>query len=100
MDSYNGLVKEMGHMAQAMVNAKHPDSKVINNKHEAIVQQMKNLKQAANERRRKLMETMQRHEYFLEADEFEKWIDDQLQTAKSDDYGQDYEHLLVSSLQL
>ncbi len=95
MDSYSGLVKEMGNMAQAMVNAKHPDSKIINNKQQAIVQQMKNLQKAANERRQKLMESMQRHEYFWESDDFEKWMDDQLQTAMSEDYGHDYEHLLV-----
>lgn len=41
------------------------------------------------------MESMYRHEYFREAEELEKWIAEQMQTASSDDYGQDYEHLLV-----
>ena len=98
MDSYSGLVNEMGNMAQTMVNAKHPDSKIINNKQQAIVQQMKNLQKAANERRQKLMESMQRHEYFWESEDFEKWMDDQLQTATSEDYGHDYEHLLVRQI--
>jgi len=97
MDSYSGLVNEMGNMAQAMVKAKHPDSKIINNKQESIVQQLKNLQAAANVRRKRLMETMQRHEYFSESIDFEKWMDDQVQTAISEEFGHDYEHLLVCS---
>lgn len=37
-----------------------------------------------------------RHEYFAEAAELEQWIKEQEQTAASEDYGHDYEHLIVS----
>ena len=30
-----------------------------------------------------------------ESDDLEQWIAEQMQTALSDDYGQDYEHLQV-----
>lgn len=33
--------------------------------------------------------------YNLESQELESWINDQLQVAISEDYGRDYEHLLV-----
>jgi ABC-type enterobactin transport system permease subunit len=46
------------------------------------------------------MESMYRHEYFLESAELEQWIQEQVQTAASDDYGQDYKHLLVSGLSI
>jgi hypothetical protein len=36
-----------------------------------------------------------RHEYLAESEELETWIQEQMAAASSDDYGQDYEHLLV-----
>ena len=98
MDSYRGLVNEMGNQAQFMVNAKHPDARITKNKQQTTEEQIKNLNKLSNERRMKLMESMQRHEYFWESDDFERWMDDQFQQALSEDYGHDYEHLLVSGL--
>lgn len=95
LDSYNGIVTEMGHTAAAMVNAKHPDSKAIASKQQAIAQQMRALQRLATTRQQRLMESMYRHEYFLESRELEQWIKEQEQAAASEDYGQDYEHLLI-----
>ncbi|XP_046434088.1 spectrin beta chain, non-erythrocytic 1 isoform X2 [Neodiprion fabricii] len=95
LDTYNGIVTEMGHMATAMINAKHPDSKSIASKQQAIAQQMRALQRLATARQQRLMESMYRHEYFLESTELEQWIKEQEQAAASEDYGQDYEHLLV-----
>lgn len=95
MDTYNGIVTEMGHTATAMVNAKHPDSKAIASKQQSIAQQMRALQRLATARQQRLMESMYRHEYFLESTELEQWIKEQEQAAGSEDYGQDYEHLLV-----
>lgn len=36
-----------------------------------------------------------RHEYLMENYELEQWIRDNMQAASSEDYGQDFEHLLV-----
>ena len=85
----------MGHTAAAMINAKHPDSKAIANKQQAIAQQMRALQRLATVRQQRLMESMYRHEYFLESRELEQWIKEQEQAAASEDYGQDYEHLLI-----
>ncbi|XP_057323872.1 spectrin beta chain, non-erythrocytic 1 isoform X4 [Microplitis mediator] len=95
LDSYNGIVTEMGHTAAAMVNAKHPDSKAIAGKQQAIAQQMRALQRLAITRQQRLMESMYRHEYFLESRELEQWIKEQEQAAGSEDYGHDYEHLLI-----
>ncbi|XP_034944641.1 LOW QUALITY PROTEIN: spectrin beta chain, non-erythrocytic 5 [Chelonus insularis] len=95
LDTYNGIVTEMGHTAAAMVNAKHPDSKAIASKQQNIAQQIRSLQKLATTRQQRLMESMYRHEYFLESRELEQWIKEQEQTAASEDYGQDYEHLLV-----
>ncbi|KAK2588759.1 hypothetical protein KPH14_001641 [Odynerus spinipes] len=95
LDTYNGIVSEMGHTAATMINAKHPDSKAIANKQQAIAQQMRALQKLATVRQQRLMESMYRHEYFLESRELEQWIKEQEQAAASEDYGQDYEHLLA-----
>ena len=35
------------------------------------------------------------HAYLRESGDFEDWINEQMQTAASEEYGQDYEHLLI-----
>ncbi|XP_052120778.1 spectrin beta chain, non-erythrocytic 1 isoform X4 [Frankliniella occidentalis] len=95
LDSYSGIVSEMGHTANAMVNAKHPDAKAIASKQQLLSQQMRTLQKLATARQQRLMESMYRHEYFLESAELEQWIREQSQVAASEDYGQDYEHLQI-----
>ncbi|GIY06493.1 hypothetical protein CDAR_514752 [Caerostris darwini] len=95
IDTYSSLITEMGHQAQLMVDSNHPDSKIISNRLQVVNQQMKNIQKLANSRRQNLMESKHLHEYFRESDELEKWINEQMLTANSEDYGQDYEHLLI-----
>lgn len=95
LDTYNGIVSEMGHTASTMINSKHPDSKAIAAKQQTIIQQMRSLQRLATIRQQRLMESMYRHEYFLESTELEQWIKEQEQSAASEDYGQDFEHLLI-----
>lgn len=98
LDTYSGIISEMGHVASAMVAAKHPDSKLISAKQQLIEKMFKSLQRLAGQRQMKLMESMYRHEYFMESAELEQWIREQEQAASSEDYGQDYEHLLVGFL--
>ena len=91
-------MNEMGHTTGAMEAAKHPDAHAISMKQQMIQQQMCTLRHLATSRQQRLIESMYRHEYFLESAELEQWIREQVQTASSEDYGQDYEHLLVSGL--
>ena len=91
---------EMSYTAGAMVAAKHPDAPAISKKQHMIQQQMRTLHHLATLRQQRLMDSMYRHEYFLESAELEQWIREQVQTATSEDYGQDYEHLLVSGLSI
>ena len=47
--------------------------------------------------RKKHLEQMHNYlEYKRDTDELERWIAEQMQIATSDEYGQDYEHCLVS----
>ncbi|VDM44604.1 unnamed protein product [Toxocara canis] len=47
----------------------------------------------AEERRRQLENAVYLYQYMRESQELEVWINEQLQIAMSEDYGQDYEHL-------
>lgn len=98
LDTYSGIITEMGHTASAMISSKHPDSKLIIAKQQMIESMFKALQRLAGQRQVRLMESMYRHEYFVESVELEQWIKELEQAVSSEDYGQDYEHLLVSVL--
>lgn len=95
LDTYSGIISEMGHSASNMITSKHPDSKLIAAKQQLIEQMFKSLQRLCGQRQIRLMESMYRHEYLAESAELEHWIKDLEQAASSEDYGQDYEHLLV-----
>lgn len=98
LDTYSGIISEMGHNAASMIAAKHPDSKIISAKQQMIEKMFKSLQRLAGQRQIRLMESMYRHEYFAESAELEQWIKELEQVASSEDYGQDYEHLLVFAI--
>ena len=47
-------------------------------------------------RHSKLEESIKLHQYIRDADDVLSWISDKQQTASSEEYGKDFEHLLVS----
>lgn len=98
LDTYSGIISEMGHTAASMIASKHPDSKLIAAKQQMIEKMFKSLQRLCAQRQIRLMESMYRHEYFAESAELEQWIKEMEQAASSEDYGQDFEHLLVSAL--
>lgn len=100
LDTYSGIISEMGHTAASMIAAKHPDSKLIAAKQQLIEKMFKSLQRLSGQRRVQLMESMYRHEYFVESAELEQWMKELEQSASSEDYGQDYEHLLVITCNL
>lgn len=95
LDTYSGIISEMGHTAASMISAHHPDSKLIAAKQQLIEKMFKTLQRTCAQRQIRLMESMYRHEYFAESTELEQWIKEMEQAASSDEYGTDYEHLLV-----
>lgn len=98
LDTYSGIISEMGHAAGNMITSKNPDSKLIGAKQQLIEQMFKSLQRLSGQRQIRLMESMYRHEYFAESAELEQWIKELELAASSEDYGQDYEHLLVNML--
>ncbi|CRK98513.1 CLUMA_CG011869, isoform A [Clunio marinus] len=95
LDTYSAIIQEMGHTAQLMVTSKHPDSKTIVAKQQIIEKMLKSLQKLAAQRQLRLMESLYRHEYFAESADLENWIKEQELAVNSEDYGLDYEHLLI-----
>lgn len=95
IDSYKGLVEELAHQAETLIELKHPDSKIIKNRMEAIEQDMKVLQNLCLTRRQKLLESKQEREFDKETEELDIWISEQMTHATSEDYGEDYEHVLM-----
>lgn len=85
----------MGRTAQATVQSGHPEGKLIAERQASLEHLTRSLQKRAALRQQRLMESLFRHEYFSESQELEQWIAEQMQQASSEDYGQDYEHLLV-----
>ncbi|KAK9716990.1 Variant SH3 domain [Popillia japonica] len=95
LDTYNSIIGEMGRGAQVLIQSGHPESKVIAERQTTLEHTIKNLQRRAALRQHRLMESLYRHEYFVESGELDQWIAEQLQTASSEDYGQDHEHLML-----
>nr|XP_022910961.1 spectrin beta chain, non-erythrocytic 5 isoform X3 [Onthophagus taurus] len=95
LDSYNGIIAEMGRGANALVQSSHPNAKTIAERQTTLEHMLKQLQRKAAWRQQRLMESLFRHEYFVESNELDQWIAEQFQQASSEDYGQDYEHLML-----
>lgn len=57
--------------------------------------QLNKLKRLAAERTKNLEQSKWMHAYLRESGDFEEWINEQMQTAQSEEFGQDYEHLCI-----
>ena len=51
-------------------------------------------------RHSKLEESIKLHQYIHESDDVLSWITEKQQTAASDEFGKDFEHLLVSVISI
>ena len=56
---------------------------------------MKNLQNLCLTRRQKLLESKHEIEFEKETEELDAWINEQMVHATSEDFGEDYEHVLV-----
>nr|WIM01459.1 non-erythrocytic spectrin beta chain [Limnephilus lunatus] len=94
LDTYSAIISEMGHSATAMV-AGGQDAAPLLERTAQLAHSLAALQKLAALRQKALVESMCRHEYLSESSELEEWIQEQLAAASSEDYGQDYEHLLI-----
>ena len=92
---YGTVLTELGHQAEKIHEMDAKEGQEVQAKQVRLEQDLDKLRAQAEERRFKLEATKAFHEYARESGEVEEWIAAQMQTASSEDYGQDYEHLQV-----
>ncbi|XP_037875801.1 spectrin beta chain isoform X2 [Bombyx mori] len=95
LDTYAAIISEMGHVASSMLGSGHPEGGTLVSRHAALADTLARLQRLAAHRQHALVESVCRHEYLAESEELEHWIQEQYAAASSEDYGQDYEHLLI-----
>ncbi|GBP27213.1 Spectrin beta chain, non-erythrocytic 5 [Eumeta japonica] len=95
LDTYAAIISEMGRAAAGMANAGHPEGAALTARHQMLAESLARLQRLAALRQKALVESVCRHEYLAESAELEEWIQEQMIAASSEDYGQDYEHLLL-----
>ncbi|CAG9573768.1 unnamed protein product [Danaus chrysippus] len=88
----------MGHVAQSMASGGHPEGAALVTRHDQLAGSLARLQRLAASRQAALVESVCRLEYesaeSAESAELEEWVAEQQAAASSEDYGQDYEHLL------
>ncbi|NXP72171.1 SPTN5 protein, partial [Ramphastos sulfuratus] len=91
---YQSLMKELSESAQTLplVGSIHYDD--IDAPKERVHSKLEELQQLAAARGKKLDETLVLHEFLREYEDLQDWINPQKQAASSEDYGNDYEHIL------
>lgn len=67
---------------------------------EIINQEMKNLQNLCLTRRQKILESKNEREFEKETEELDTWINEQMSHATSEEFGEDYEHVLVRKRKL
>ncbi|NXO67199.1 SPTN5 protein, partial [Phainopepla nitens] len=91
---YQDMLKELSESAQTLPLVGSIQYIEVNAPKEQVHSRLQELQELAAARRKKLDETLVLHEFLREYEDLEDWITQQKQTASSEEYGNDYEHVL------
>lgn len=91
---YQNLMKELNESAQTLPLEGFIQCVEVDAPKEQVHSRLQELQELAAARGKKLDETLVLHEYIRECEDLQDWITQQKQTASSEDYGNDYEHVL------
>uniref|UniRef100_A0A8C3QRB7 Calponin-homology (CH) domain-containing protein n=1 Tax=Cyanoderma ruficeps TaxID=181631 RepID=A0A8C3QRB7_9PASS len=91
---YQDMLKELSESVQTLPLVGSIQYIEVDAPKEQVHSRLKELQELAAARGKKLDETLVLHEFLREYEDLEDWITQQKQTASSEDYGDDYEHVL------
>ncbi|KFQ58276.1 Spectrin beta chain, non-erythrocytic 5, partial [Pelecanus crispus] len=91
---YQNLMKELSESAKTLPLVGSIQYVEVDAPKEQVHSRLQELQELAAARRKKLDETLVLHEFLREYEDLQDWITHQKQTASSEDYGNDYEHVL------
>ncbi|XP_075699620.1 spectrin beta chain, non-erythrocytic 5 [Rhinoderma darwinii] len=92
IELYQDLASQLGTTGQDLPSIGYDE---VDAPVQKICSQMKGLQDHASVRWGKLEEALALHEYFRESADLQEWLNQQRQVASSEDYGNDYEHVLL-----
>ncbi|XP_047920914.1 spectrin beta chain, non-erythrocytic 5 [Anser cygnoides] len=91
---YQNLLKELSESAQNLPLAGSIQYVEVDAPKQQVHARLQELQELAAARGKKLDETLALHEFLREYEDLQDWITQQKQAASSEDYGNDYEHVL------
>ncbi|NXL58532.1 SPTN5 protein, partial [Chordeiles acutipennis] len=91
---YQNLMKELSESVQTLPVVGSIQYVEVDAPKEQVHSRLQELQELAAARGKKLDETLVLHEFLREYEDLQDWITQQKQTASSEDYGNDYEHVL------
>ncbi|XP_067682927.1 spectrin beta chain, non-erythrocytic 5-like isoform X3 [Haliotis asinina] len=95
IQTYSGIVTSLGKESSRLFKLGSADPSLLKRAQDNLQDNLNKLRRLAAERTRNLEHSKSLHAYMRESEEFEEWINEQMQTACSEEYGQDYEHLQI-----
>jgi spectrin beta len=96
IQTYQGITNSLAKESSRLFKLGYSDPQTLKKAQDSLQDNLNKLKRLAAERTRNLERTKRLHGYMRESDDFENWIGEQMHTACSEEYGQDFEHLQVS----
>ncbi|XP_059505307.1 spectrin beta chain, non-erythrocytic 5 isoform X2 [Stegostoma tigrinum] len=94
IQDYQGRAEELHKISEGLLLRGLITFDMVDEPQEQIRKRLKELWECSAVRLQKLEETLRFHEYLREIGELEAWVAQQMQTASSEDYGNDYQHVL------
>nr|XP_022333961.1 spectrin alpha chain, non-erythrocytic 1-like isoform X4 [Crassostrea virginica] len=95
IQTYQGIVTGLGKEAQRLFKIGCQDPATLRKAQDNLQDHLNKLKRLAADRTHELEMSKWLQAYNRESSDFEEWIDDQMQLAGSEEYGSDYEHLVI-----
>ncbi|XP_052552192.1 spectrin beta chain, non-erythrocytic 5 [Tympanuchus pallidicinctus] len=91
---YQDLIKELNESVQNLPAVGSIQYVEVDAPREQVHSRLRELQELAAKRGKKLDETLVLHEFLREYEDLQDWMAQQKQAASSEDYGNDYEHVL------
>ncbi|CAB3398580.1 unnamed protein product [Caenorhabditis bovis] len=93
MATYRQWLEKLSAKCAELVQSNRPNVDRFENRQAELESEFERLSRLAEDRRNALEDAVCLYEYMRESADLELWINEQLQTAMSEDYAEDYEHL-------
>lgn len=100
MHPYKDNLSHLRSKAEKIAESEGNKDSIVLHRQAEVEETFNRLEELTNEKCYEMQNLISLRSYNQESQDLETWINDQLQTAMCEDYGQDFEHLQVCSFAL